>query len=346
MKRIKLFSYRFSLLKLNLVAVVATVLFNEILIYHLQKLRWERFVCESDECTRILLVSDPQILGEDHEFWISRWDNDRHLKQTFHQAVVHVKPKVILFLGDLMDEGSIADDEKFQNYYKRFQNIFQTPHDVKTIYIPGDNDIGGEGSEPVKTDKVIRFKNAFGQEEIWNLEQKIQIITPSLLIRDKMIKDSIDFNSTRITISHFPILYNIGNSYKTLQKFQPTIIFSAHDHRSREIVGDALKFSHKWPTPILTPKIFDLDLLNRQKKIIELQVTTCSYRMGTMKIGYAQAIFDNNLLIYSPMFIISRFYQLGFYVLFLLIMLIVNICIKKKRVEAATHAYSRLNINQ
>lgn len=55
-----------------------------------------------DDCFRFLFVADPQILGEEHEKWIGRFDSDRHLSKTFSQAVAHVQPHVVIFLGDLM----------------------------------------------------------------------------------------------------------------------------------------------------------------------------------------------------------------------------------------------------
>lgn len=54
------------------------------------------------DCLRVLLIADPQILGEDHETLIARFDSDRHLLKTFDQAVSHVQPDVAIFLGDLM----------------------------------------------------------------------------------------------------------------------------------------------------------------------------------------------------------------------------------------------------
>ena len=64
----------------------------------------------------------------------------------------------------------------------------------------------------------------------------------------------------------------------------------------------------------------------------------CSYRMGTLTIGFAQAVFDGVQLSYSPLFTISRYYQLGFYLVSYLVVLISyvvknNIRSKKKKVQ-------------
>jgi len=38
-----------------------------------------------------------------------------------------VKPQVVVFLGDLFDEGSEATDPEYRRYYKRFASIFGLP---------------------------------------------------------------------------------------------------------------------------------------------------------------------------------------------------------------------------
>lgn len=94
----------------------------------------------SDSCSRILFVADPQVLGESKESrWYARYDSDRHISRNYHQAVSHVRPDVIVFLGDLIDEGSYVDDFLYEKYFRRFVDIFPEPDGVKMIFIPGDN---------------------------------------------------------------------------------------------------------------------------------------------------------------------------------------------------------------
>ena len=73
---------------------------------------------------------------------ITRWDSDRYLSKTFSWAKYAYNPDVIVFLGDLMDEGSEGTDEELRGYVKRFHSIYDTK--AIKIYVPGDNDIGGE----------------------------------------------------------------------------------------------------------------------------------------------------------------------------------------------------------
>lgn len=79
-------------------------------------------------CTRLLLVADPQILGETFDEHVYNdlaiFDNDRFLRSTYGHAVAHVRPDAVAFLGDLMDEGSVASTEQYDRYLKRFRMIF------------------------------------------------------------------------------------------------------------------------------------------------------------------------------------------------------------------------------
>lgn len=292
------------------------------------------------ECVRVLLVSDPQILGFERELWIARYDSDRHLRQTFLQAFYHVKPHAIIFLGDLTDEGEIADEKTFRKYYLRFKRIFNLPENVETINIPGDNDIGGEW--PMEMVNIDQFENYYGNASSWTLGSSLKVFSVNLITKEQEIKKSDNSNSTHILISHYSMLrWPNLESNNAIARLNPTIIFSGHDHTSRiipnEMEHDKLKNGRGHNV-----KIFDLKLLKEKKKIVEIQVTTCSYRMGTLTIGYAQAIFDQDKMKYSPMFFVSRFYQLAFYVIFFFLVVLVNIFIKRKSFRNF-HKYERLS---
>lgn len=58
---------------------VGMTVLNEYVIYKLRPaLSWPRVICNATEkCTKILLVADPQILGEYQEHFFARYDSDR-----------------------------------------------------------------------------------------------------------------------------------------------------------------------------------------------------------------------------------------------------------------------------
>lgn len=60
------------------IIIFATILYNEFLVYEIQKFKWALRDCK--DCVKVLLVADPQILGEKNEdytgSWLARWDSD------------------------------------------------------------------------------------------------------------------------------------------------------------------------------------------------------------------------------------------------------------------------------
>ena len=68
----------------------------------------------------------------DNDFsWLHLSFPDRYLQKSFSIAFSHAKPDVVVFLGDLLDEGSQASPEDYQFYMKRFRHIFNIPSDVQ-----------------------------------------------------------------------------------------------------------------------------------------------------------------------------------------------------------------------
>ena len=61
------------------------------------------------------------------------------------------------------------DESLFSAYTERFNSIYGGfDRSVKTfIYVPGDNDIGGEGGDPVTDEKIRRFKDHFPPKPLY-----------------------------------------------------------------------------------------------------------------------------------------------------------------------------------
>lgn len=173
--------------KLKLLIAISAVIifFNEVLVYWLVSLNWPSIHKKSlfyfkngsniqdlnERPVRLLLVADPQLIGENDEpwfiGWLARWDADRYLRSCFILANSYTKPDATIFLGDLFDEGLKATDDQMERYFKRFESIFHSrkmadDYGIKQIYISGDNDVGGEyfGDRNKRLEK--RFEKYFG----------------------------------------------------------------------------------------------------------------------------------------------------------------------------------------
>lgn len=251
-----------------------------------------------------MFVADPQILGElDEPSWITAWDNDRYLHRTFLLALSHIQPDAVVFLGDLMDEGSRANDFEFKRYTDRFFNIFPMDQVSQSLFLPGDNDVGGENGEPILPSVVYRFRHIFHKTNqlIVNFCHVLKINPvlepmprpdPSLISSERFI---------RISVSHFPLLgASTPFTEKIIREYKPHVIFSAHSHLSR-LRGPTMV------TPSPLNGLFgpiQLGLLNQTKDrdyeegwsssagVHEIEVPTCSYRMGVSEMGYGYALLD------------------------------------------------------
>ncbi|XP_075216328.1 metallophosphoesterase isoform X2 [Lycorma delicatula] len=301
---------------------------------------WPYMQCgDIKEFYKILLVADPQILGEKTESWIARWDSDRYLYKTFSTAVSHVKPDLIMFLGDLMDEGTVATSTEYQRYAERFSYIFSLnsfPSNM-TIFLPGDNDIGGE-DELVTRSKVSRFKKFFDQPDIVNLGN-VQFIKVNKMQHSFPSVNGKEDDEIRIVVSHVPLMaFPSWFSAEAIMNLKPQMIFSAHDHKSVHFAGD-LKTGERILIEPLTsnqvssewPMTWRFQLSDNI--VNEVVVPTCSYRMGATLMGYGAAVIDRKgeSLCYSVLLLPSRFMLLYMYIFCLTISVLLIACFHQSR---------------
>lgn len=204
-----------------LFAIAILILHNEFVVYLAVRLFiWSSINCQSnDNCTRLLLVADPQIIGETFDTngynVLAIRDSDRFLSATFAQAISHSQPNAVVFLGDLMDEGSVANDEQFERYVHRFNRIYGTG--VRTadteaplvMHIPGDNDIGGETFADIVTEaKVARFRRHFRDVDHLDVGNRTRIVNVNLLTQrtPDVTAATTPAHMWRVIVTHMSLL--------------------------------------------------------------------------------------------------------------------------------------------
>ncbi|KAI3381955.1 hypothetical protein SNEBB_008029 [Seison nebaliae] len=134
---------------------------NEYFIYNYTSSKWATIPKKFENAEIILIISDPQLIGNKNEKpllkYITIFDSDSYLNRYFVRISTKFNFSTIIFLGDLFDEGIEANENDFEIYFHRFRQIFsikQLEKEKKNlIYLPGDNDIGGE--YPFLRDKTI-----------------------------------------------------------------------------------------------------------------------------------------------------------------------------------------------
>ncbi|XP_057668197.1 metallophosphoesterase 1 homolog [Diorhabda carinulata] len=301
------------------------IIYMEIFCYYFNTFQWYDLKCKQrDRCTKILLVADPQIIGNNEEILhyitpFSIFDSDRFLRQTYLQAYNFVQPDVVIFLGDLMDEGHRASNQEFHEYIRRLFNIFlgsSTSTIVRYIWLPGDNDIGGEDSN-ITPEKIRRFEHAFSQPNFISYKNlnffKINRLVSEIPVYKKK-REFFDTEHLFIGLSHVPLMFKPSLFVdKVMKKMRPHLMFTAHEHKSMIINTDA-HLSQDYQISPVTPdnnKIFQYTL--GTKDMYEILIPTASYRMGTNKIGYGFAVIENNDLQFTVLWSPSRFLQLKIY---------------------------------
>jgi hypothetical protein len=57
-------------------------------------------------------------------------------------AITLMKPEVVFFLGDLMDEGLLGPNDLFDSYVRRFEELFHVGAGIRRYVVAGNHDIG------------------------------------------------------------------------------------------------------------------------------------------------------------------------------------------------------------
>ncbi|XP_075168171.1 metallophosphoesterase isoform X2 [Haematobia irritans] len=296
--------------------------YNEILLYRFNRSSWQEINCHFENCTRILLIADPQLLGEtyDKSFYsgLARYDSDRYLHRTFQQALIFTQPHIICFLGDLLDEGNVASPKEFESYIKRFRHIYQTEANTRLVHVPGDNDIGGENGEYISNLNIHRFEEAFTQRDIFDYESNLRFFKINRMMLDFTNPDKEqNHKKLRIGLSHAPILIGGGPLLRSvISELDPHVIFSGHWHESRIFLYPSTKVINFYDSSI---KSFNLKELKEKKhNYLEIMVPTSSYRMGKVNIGMGYAVLENYDLRYTVLWLPNRFVYLFIYLFWFL----------------------------
>ncbi|XP_055595879.1 uncharacterized protein LOC129746303 [Uranotaenia lowii] len=315
--------------KIYLPTLLCLIVYNEYLIHFFHRLQWAQIECRTDKCLKLLLVADPQILGNTFDtklYWpLANYDSDRHLAKTYRRAVEHTAPNVICFLGDLMDEGSVATAVQYDEYYARFSNIFTQPiADTLMIYIPGDNDLGREGLEPITAETVQRFQQYFSEQSTWELPGHAKFFNINRVRRTQPVAADINWDpgSMNLFLSHLSLLKSADDfSEQAINQFHPHVIFAAHEHTSKYAsIHRTRLFADVTHLPLNTDRAnrhevleFNISQMHQNQQLLEIVIPTCSYRMANGKIGYGYAVLDGDTLRYTVLWTSHRYLQLATY---------------------------------
>ncbi|EJU04167.1 Metallo-dependent phosphatase [Dacryopinax primogenitus] len=145
-----------------------------------------RYVDAHNRPTRILIVSDPQILDRRSypgRPWVltrlTQFIVDLNLRKNW-RATLRMRPQIVVFLGDMMDGGRYAKDpDEYARYFARFQSIFSMPSSILSYYIPGNHDVGLGYNQAFSSRARERYQKHFGA-----LNQVLEVSNHSLVLID------------------------------------------------------------------------------------------------------------------------------------------------------------------
>ncbi|KAF6767763.1 hypothetical protein AHF37_10563 [Paragonimus kellicotti] len=182
----------------------------------------------SEDEVRLLLVADPHVQLY-HTYWyygeyFALMDSDRYLRRYFRRVRRLTEPDAILILGDLVDGDNIVSNDIFLHAAERVKQVFISSHPTPCFVIPGDNDIGGEGDDPITDQRTERFKRTFG---LLSNSQHIRFVHLHGNTPWNKLTKPVNLHDTHVTIllSHIPDI-----SSQTVIDLEPDILISGHDH--------------------------------------------------------------------------------------------------------------------
>ncbi|EDW10219.1 metallophosphoesterase 1 isoform X2 [Drosophila mojavensis] len=337
-----------------IVVTLFLIFFSEVLIYYIAQSSWKSIDCKLENCTRLLLIADPQILGNAYDqsphSALARYDLDRYLKKTFERAVSFTQPHILVFLGDLLDEGNIATAQEYKQYVQRFKRIYKNKRLTNRVHVPGDNDIGGDDGDYISNSNQRRFENEFMSEDLFDYDNHLRFFKINRMLLDYTNPDK-EHNAERLRIgvSHAPLLIGGGPLLRAvINDLDPHILFTGHWHESRIFVYPSIKAIQFYENDV---RHFDLKALKEtEHSYLEIMVPTCSYRMGKFKIGIGYAVLENYNLSYTVLWQPNRFIFLFSYLFWGLFVLCSAIVYKMMtrcpfRVAKRQSQYSRVSTN-
>ncbi|CAD5224888.1 unnamed protein product [Bursaphelenchus xylophilus] len=317
-----------------LVVLGAIAHYNEYLALRIRSCFWRM---PEEGGIRVMLVADPQLVGYQNEpKWLgafTRWDSDRYMSNAFTVAYKILQPDMVIFLGDLIDEMVFANDAEREWAINRFYEAFpQFDLNTTLIFIPGDNDIGGE-VEPVQDHLRRKFADKFPNYYSNRATDKLlELSMVDSLSDNQLYRLSRAPGGLPVMLSHLPMIRSfikpIFEQFSD-ESYETRLVLSAHDHVSEYYIQP--EHDQRFDRVAGENGIKFLFAKGNKNSVLEIQVPTISYRMGVpnMAIGVlgVRNSSDGFHIHYENWWLPSRYPQLYVYLVY--IAFVFAYCVRK-----------------
>lgn len=187
----------------------------------------------SPNLTHILVISDTHIMGSKKSIWIDKLRREWQMSQSFKISNKIFQPDVIIFLGDILDEGSFSYQDKFESASRDFERIFLDKSSSsckaqKRIILLGNHDVGEHDRMITFPFLLDRFNRRFGSTTSAELTRigdlNIVSVNSMAIYNDscpfcretrsalrtisKELAESSSTHSRPLVLTHFPLYRN------------------------------------------------------------------------------------------------------------------------------------------
>ena len=144
----------------------ALIFFCEFLIYYLVLFRCSYPALEAggeaDEgrAVRAMFLADTHLLGSRLGHWFDKLRREWQMHRAFQTAQTYFRPDLVVFLGDVFDEGKWCPEDEFSAYVLRFSSLFHVSPGTKVRVVAGNHDVGFHYALTPRLE--ARFEAAFG----------------------------------------------------------------------------------------------------------------------------------------------------------------------------------------
>jgi predicted MPP superfamily phosphohydrolase len=107
----------------------------------------------------VMFVADTHLLGSREGHWFDKLRREWQMYRSFQSAQFIFEPNIIIFLGDLTDEGQWCSDPEWNTTIQRFHSIFSTSSDTRLYVLAGNHDVGFHYA--VSDGRLKRFEQSF-----------------------------------------------------------------------------------------------------------------------------------------------------------------------------------------
>lgn len=297
-----------------------------------------------DNLTRILVLTDIHIMGPRKSNKIDKWRREWQTSQSFKISNKFYRPDAVIFLGDILDEGSFSFDDAFDKASRDFEGIFMPESSSlsqtqKRIIVPGNHDVGDHDrilTFPFLFDRFHRkFKSTQSAELIKIADLNIVSVNSMSLNNDtcplcyqttsalKRISHKLraipQSKSRPIVLTHFPF-YRLDDTACVYPK-------SMEDTVKRKNVegADVLhKYSSEFILKIIEPRLIlsghthlDCSLKHEvngsEQKAEELTISSYSHKYAEYRPSFLLLSANSTHIFWSRCALVDEFVILSFY---------------------------------